>query len=136
MSTTTIYGFNFLIPIALKGVPIEFEAFKKEDGTFHTYDTYMQLPNNEAFSTPSGTHALLGMNITSTKIRMKLEAQLSAFNTAYGTNYEMLDGEDIDRWADADQSNYIWIVSTDPKAVGYNWEAFKLGNTVLFGGAL
>lgn len=123
-STTEKYGFNFLIPLLLTDTPIPFTVFSKKDeegiptGEYYTYNEYMALPNKKAFYTPTNTHAILGINITSTKIRSQLVEMFA------GTPFVVLDGDDIENWEDEEHTYYVWILSTDPRAVGYNYNAF------------
>lgn len=125
MSTTHKYGFNFIIPTAMTDTPIAFSMFHKgfdeldNDLGYYSYNEYMALPGNKAFYTPSGTHAMIGHNITSTKFRTDFEAML------FGSPFVIYDGEDVDNWEDLDQSMYIWIVSTEPNIPTYNFDAFK-----------
>ena len=124
MSTTSKYGFNFLIPLALLDTPIAFTRFHKGvdelgDSLGHyTYNEYTALGGNKAFYTPNGTHAILSINITSTKLRQQLEALLST------TPFVIYDGDDIANWEDVDQSLYLWILSTEPSATTYNYKTF------------
>ena len=119
MSTTHKYGFNFLLPIALTDTPMAFSMFNKGDDTYYTYNEYMALDGNKPFYTPSETHAIFGYNITSTKLRGDLEALLAS------SPFVVYDGDDINNWEDVDQSNYLWVVSTEPSVPQYNYEAFK-----------
>ena len=124
MATTHKYGFNFILPLALTDTPMAFSMFDKgvdELGNslgYYTYNEYMALPNNKPKYTPSETHAIFGFNITSTKVRADMEALLAT------TPFVVYDGDDIANWEDADQSNYLWIISTEPMVTDYNWDAF------------
>ena len=118
MSTTSKYGFNFLLPIALTDTPIEFSMFNKGDDTYYSYNEYMALDGKKAFYTPSETHAIFGFNVTSTKIRTDLTALFA------GTPFVIYDGDDIANWEDADQTFYFWILSTEPLVPQYNYDAF------------
>jgi len=119
-STTERYGFVFIIPIALKDTPINFAKFAKydEEGVEigkHSYVEWCNADHHEYTETPSGTHVLLGANITSTKVRKKFEDELE------GTPFTVHDGEDVEQWTDENQDYHLWIVPTEPKlAYGYN----------------
>lgn len=117
-NSTHKYGFIFLLPLAITDIPMSFSMFNKGDGTFYTYNEYMALGGNETIYTPSGTHALFGFNVTSTKIRSDLEALMA------GTPFVIHDGDEMVNWTDVDQSNYLWILSTEPLVPDYNYDAF------------
>ena len=41
---------------------------------------------------------------------------------------KVFDALQTDHWQDEDQTKYLWIVPTDPKAIGYNLDAFRAEN--------
>ena len=114
---------SLCFPVTIE-ISMAFSMFHKgydeanNDLGYYTYNEYMGLDGNKAIYTPSGTHALFGFNITSTKLRSDLETMFT------GTPFVIMDGEDVDRWADADQSTYFWILSTEPYVTDYNYDAF------------
>ena len=90
---------------------------------YYTYNEYMALPGNQAFYTPSGTHALLSENITSTYLKEDINAIIA------GTPYEFVDGKDMNRWEDIAQEFYIWCVTTD-KRMKFCFDEFKKVSTL------
>lgn len=121
MSTTSIYGAMFLIPTSMTDTPLGFSILHKgfdEAGAslgFYTYNEFMALPGNQAYYTPSNTHALLSENITSIFIKEDVNAMLT------GTPFVFVDGSQTDKWLDSDQTSYIWCVTTD-KRMPYNYD--------------
>lgn len=128
MATTHKYNYNILIPIALENTPLAFSIFHKgfdennNDLGNYTYVEHASLPGNKAFYTPSGSHAILGTNITSIHFKRDVEALL------VGTPFVVVDSTEVEKWEDVDQANYIWTVTTEPLAPAYNYEAFMKVN--------
>ena len=113
----------FLIPIAMTDTPLGFSILYKGDDengnpTYYSYNEYMALPGNMAHYTPSGTHALLSENITSTYLRDDVLSMLQ------GTPFVFKDGKDIDSWQDVDQSLYVWCITTD-RRMPFNYYEFE-----------
>lgn len=128
MSTTAKYNFVFIIPNALSGIPIPFSQFVKpldEEGNstgFYTYDEYMTLGGNGEVLTPNGTHKILSINATSI-FDLAQKFPLYIDQVAPGT--VIVEGIETDKWLYENQDNYLWIITTDPKAKGYNYDAFR-----------
>ena len=120
MSTTSKYSFMFLIPTGLSDTPIPFEVFKKEDGSYYTYNEYMALDGNQAFYTPSNTHAMLSMNATSI---FDLASKFPQYLAMVSPSTVIKEGVDTTAWLDSVQDNYLWIVPTEP-GLPYNFEEF------------
>ena len=123
MSRTYKYGAMFLIPTLMTDTPLEFSILHKgfnENGDslgYYTYNEYMALPNKRALYTPSGTHALLDENITSSRLERDVENAIS------GSPFVFKDGKDIENWQDVDQTYYIWCITTDPR-MSFNYDEF------------
>lgn len=126
MSTTSKYGFNFLIPIGLTDYPIPFQVFHKgvdEDGKdlgFYSYNELMSLNGNKAFYTPSTTHAIISFNVTSI---FDLATKFPQYVGYISPTTVIKEGVDTTAWVDLDQINYLWILSTEPN-VAYNYDEF------------
>ena len=126
MSTTYKYNFMFIIPNRLSVYPIPFQQFAKpvdEQGIstgFYSYDEYMTLPGKKEFSTSSGTHKLLTLNITSV---LDLATKFPQYISQIDPTIEIVEGVSTNRWEDVDQSNILWILPTEPN-IGYNYNNF------------
>lgn len=126
MSTTAKYNFNFLIPIGLTDYPVPFQGFHKgvdENGTdlgFYSYNELMAFDGNKAFYTPSNTHAIMSMNVTSI---FDLATKFPFYIQSISPNTIIKEGVDVATWSDVDQSNYLWILSTEPH-VAYTYDEF------------
>lgn len=125
-STTQKYNFLFIIPNALSVVPIPFAQFAKfdEDGNptgFYTYDELMSMDGNQAFSTPSNTHKILSINVTSI---FDLAQKFPQYINAVSPNTVIAEGVETSKWEDENQDDYLWIISSDPTAKEYNYDAF------------
>ena len=125
IGTTKIYAFNWLIPVYLTDVPIPFSQFAKYDENsnpigYYSYNEWMSLDGHKPFYTPSGTHAILGIGTTSIKA---LATQFPAYLSAVSADTVWVEGVDVDKWQDADQTHYLWTLTTDP-TVPYNYDAF------------
>jgi len=128
MSTTCKYNFVFILPNVLEDIPIPFDQFKKpldDEGNetgHYSHNEYVLLPNKAEVLTPSGTHKMLGVNATSI---LSLAIIFPQFLTALSPTTQIVEGIETDRWLDETQDNYLWIVTTDPVATSYNYDAFK-----------
>ena len=127
MSTTAKYNFLFIIPNSLTTFPIPFTQFCKgidEQGNqlgFYSYDELMTQPGRKAFTTPSGTHKLLSINITSI---FDLATKFPAYISQISPTTIIVEGVDIAKWEDVVQDDYLWIVPTEPN-LEYNFDNFK-----------
>ena len=122
MSSTNIKGFYFILPIGLTDTPIPFDKFIKEDGvSYYSYNEYMALPNKQAHYTPSNTHAIISINVTSI---FNLATLFPQYLSAVSPTTVIYEGINIDNWADTVQDDYLWIISHD-KTLAYGYEEFK-----------
>ena len=128
MSTTAKYNFLFILPNVLGNISIPFDQFKKpldDEGNetgHYSYDEYVQLPNKAEALTPSGTHKMISVNATSI---ISLATTFPQFLASASPTTQIVEGIQTDRWLDEIQDDYLWIVSTDPVATGYNYDAFR-----------
>ena len=127
MSTTEKYNFVFILQNSLRETPIPFEQFKKpldEEGNdqgYYTYNEFMSLDGNSVTTTPSNTHVLLSVNATSI---LALATLFPQYVSAVSPDTIIVEGVEKDKWLDENQDNYLWIISTDPKAIGYDYKTF------------
>ncbi len=128
MSTTHKYNFTFAIPKALRTLPIPFSDFHKgfdEEGNdlgFLNYDEHTSQPGKAPTETPSGTHVLLDAKVTSV---LDLARKFPYYISQVAPDTVVYDGVDIEHWEDGDQTNYLWIISTEPD-IAYGLQNFKL----------
>ena len=125
MSTTEKYPFNWLIPVYLADTPIPFSQFTKYDENgnpigYYSYNEWMSLDGHKPFYTPSGTHAILGIGTTSIKA---LATQFPSYLSSVSNDTVWVEGVEVDKWQDVDQTHYLWTLTTDP-TVPYNYDAF------------
>ena len=126
MSQTQIYGAMFYLPMAMIDMPLPFTVFHKgydelnNDLGYYTYnELYVGgLKGHKAFYTPSGSHFIFSENITSSFIKDDVTTALA------GSPFVWVDAQEVSKWQDADQTNYIWCVTTD-KRMSYNDTKFR-----------
>ena len=129
MSTTDIRNAQFILPMAMIDSPLEFGVFHKgydENNNslgFCSYrEAYIEGKGNvispQPFYTPSGTHFYFSENITSSFLKDDAEGDLT------GTPFIWVDGKEMDKWEDADQTLYIWCITTD-KRMPFCFDEFK-----------
>lgn len=125
MATIEKYAFNWLIPVYFTDTPIPFHQFIKYDGNgnpvgYYSYNEWSFLDGHKPFFTPSCTHAILGVETTSTK---EFIEQLPGYLAAVSSDTVWVDGAEMGRWQDVDQTNYLWTLTTD-MTVPYNYNEF------------
>ncbi len=127
MSTTSKYNFIFLIPLSITDIPIPFEQFRistqeetPQEMSFYSYNQYMELQGNQAFFTPSGSHALLSTNVTSI---FDLAQRFPQYLAYVAPHIIIKEGVDMAAWVDENQANYLWIITTEPN-LEYNFDKF------------
>lgn len=126
MSTTSIYGAMFYLPMAMIDTPLPFTIFHKgydELGNDLGFNTYREKYVNgiDDFYTPSVTHFIFTENITSSFIKDDVNAALA------GSPFVWVDSRQMDKWQDADQTMYIWCATTD-KRMPYNDTEFRIAS--------
>jgi hypothetical protein len=123
MSTTSKYNFIFLLPISITDLPLPFDQFEipeTEPKEYYSYNEYMVLPGNKAFYTSSGSHAIFETNVTSV---FALPQKLSQFLADEAANIVLKEGIDMEAWTDEVQTDYLWIIPTEPN-LAYNYDEF------------